>query len=39
MIMLEPEKWIGKEFPLISRFTEPEGSEVLQQGTWHVLLI
>ena len=23
MILLEPETWIGKEFPLISRFAEP----------------
>jgi len=39
MILLEPEKWIGKEFPLISRFVEPEGSEVLLTGTWQVLLV
>ena len=39
MILLEPEMWIGKDFPLVSRFVEPEGSEILQQGTWHVLLV
>ena len=39
MILLEPETWIGKEFPLISRFAQPEGSEVLRQGMWTVLLI
>ena len=39
MILLEPESWIGKEFPLISRFVEPEGSEVLLEGTWQVLLV
>ena len=39
MILLEPETWIGKEFPLISRFAEPEGAEVLLQGTWSVLLV
>ena len=38
-ILLEPETWIGKEFPLFSRFVEPEGAEVLKQGTWDVLLI
>ena len=39
MILLEPETWIGKEFPLISRLVEPEGSEVLLEGTWQVLLV
>lgn len=39
MISLEPETWIGKEFPLISRFIRPEGSEILQTGTWNVLLV
>jgi len=39
MIHLEPEKWIGKEFPLIARFAEPEGSEILRQGTWNVVLV
>jgi len=39
MILLEPETWIGKEFPLISRFVEPAGAEVLLQGTWQVLLV
>ena len=38
-IMLEPETWIGKEFPLVSRFVLSDGAEVLQQGTWHVLLV
>jgi len=39
MIHLTPEKWIDKEFPLFSRFAEPEGSEVMQQGTWNILLV
>ena len=39
MILLEPETWIGKEFPLISRFAQPEGSEILQEGLWQVLLV
>jgi hypothetical protein len=39
MILLEPESWIGKEFPLITRFVEPEGSDVLLSGTWQVLLV
>jgi len=39
MILLEPETWIGKEFPLVSRFVEPEGSEILREGKWHVLLV
>jgi len=39
MILLEPETWIDKEFPLISRFVESEGAEVLLTGTWSVLLV
>ena len=39
MILLEPEKWVGKEFPLFSRFANPEGSEILRQETWNVLLV
>ena len=39
MIHLAPEKWIGKEFPLVSRFVEPEGTKVLREGTWQVLLV
>jgi len=39
MILLEPETWIGKEFPLFLRFAQSDGIEVLQQGTWNVLLI
>jgi hypothetical protein len=39
MILLKPEMWIGKEFPLVSRFVEPECSEILMKGTWTVLLI
>jgi len=39
MILLEPETWIGKEFPLIARFVEPEGAEILLTGTWQVLLV
>ena len=37
-ILLEPEIWIGKEFPLFSRFVESEGSEILKKGTWNVVL-
>ena len=39
MIHLEPEKWIGKEFPLIAWFTELKGTEVLLVGAWNVLLV
>ena len=39
MILLEPETWVGKEFPLTSRFAQKEGSEILHQGTWKVLLV
>ena len=38
-IDLEPERWLGKEFPLIERFSEPHEGEVLKQGEWTVLLI
>ena len=38
-IMLEPTSWIDKKFPLISRFAEPEGSEILLTGTWSVILV
>jgi len=37
-ILLEPETWIGAEFPLISHFVQPNDSEILKQGTWNVLL-
>ena len=39
MISLEPEKWHGKEFPLISYFTAPHEGDVLKQGVWKVLLV
>jgi len=39
MILLEPETWMGKEFPLFSRFADPEGAEILRRGTWDVLLV
>ena len=39
MISLEPEKWIGKEFPLIPYFAEPHEGDLLKQGGWNVLLI
>ena len=39
MILLEPKKWIGEEFPLFSRFTDPEGAETLKQGEWNILLV
>ncbi|MDR2439727.1 MAG: hypothetical protein LBE12_10220 [Planctomycetaceae bacterium] len=38
-IVLEPEKWIGKNFPLISRFEPSANNEILKQGTWTVILI
>jgi hypothetical protein len=37
-ILLEPEKWVGKEFPLFLRFADPRGSEILKQGEWNILL-
>ena len=39
MILLKPEDWIGKEFPLFARFAATEGSEVLRQGTWNILIV
>ena len=39
MILLEPETWIGEEFPLIPRLVQPNDSEILKHGTWNVLLI
>ena len=39
MILLDPQRWVGKEFPLFSRFAEPTGFEALRQGTWSVLLV
>jgi hypothetical protein len=39
MILLEPENWIGKEFPLASRFVQPADYEMLKQGEWSVILI
>ncbi|MCL2709284.1 MAG: hypothetical protein FWE95_00250 [Planctomycetaceae bacterium] len=39
VISLAPRMWIDKEFPLVSRFVEPEGSDILLTGTWHVVLI
>jgi len=38
-ILLVPEDWIGEEFPLISRFAQPEGAENLLLGTWNILLV
>jgi hypothetical protein len=38
-IQLEPENWIGKEFPLASRFVQPVDDEILKQGDWTILLI
>ena len=38
-IILEPEGWIGKEFPLFSRFAQTEGFEVLRRGTWTILIV
>ena len=39
MISLEPEKWVGKEFPLIPYFAKPNEGNMLQQGRWNILLI
>ncbi|GHT14973.1 hypothetical protein FACS1894170_12390 [Planctomycetales bacterium] len=39
MIVLEPEKWVGKEFPLASRFVQPTDYKILEQGEWTVILI
>jgi len=39
MINLEPEKWVGKEFPLIPYFAEPYEGDMLKQRNWEVLLI
>jgi len=38
-ILLQPEKWLGKELPLFSSFFQSEKIEDLKQGTWYVLLI
>jgi hypothetical protein len=38
-ITLEPETWKGKEFPLSVRFAQTEGSEILKQGTWTIILV
>ncbi|MDR2755016.1 MAG: hypothetical protein LBC20_04860 [Planctomycetaceae bacterium] len=38
-IVLEPEKWIGKEFPLAVRFEQPADSELLKQKKWTIVLI
>ena len=39
MIHLEPEKWIGKEFPLFPYFAEFHKGDFLKQGDWDLLLI
>lgn len=39
MILLEPENWIGKEFPLASRFVQSADYEMLKQGEWSIILI
>ncbi|MDR1385975.1 MAG: hypothetical protein LBJ67_19295 [Planctomycetaceae bacterium] len=38
-IVLEPETWKNKEFPLIERFIQPADGERLKQGTWTMILI
>ncbi|MDR0338290.1 MAG: hypothetical protein LBI18_14535 [Planctomycetaceae bacterium] len=38
-IVLEPETWIGKEFPLAVRFEQPVDGEILKQGKWTIVLI
>jgi hypothetical protein len=38
-ILLEPETWIDKEFPLFARFVKPKDADVLRQGTWIILLV
>jgi hypothetical protein len=39
MIQLEPENWVGKKFPLTSRFEQTANYEMLLQGTWMIILI
>jgi hypothetical protein len=39
MIQLEPENWIGKEFPLPSRFKYVDNHEMFMQGIWTIILI
>jgi hypothetical protein len=39
MIQLEPETWIGKEFPLTPRFKQTANYKMLMQGTWTIILI
>jgi hypothetical protein len=38
-IILEPETWKDKKFPLIAHFTQPADGEILKQGTWKIILI
>jgi hypothetical protein len=38
-IILEPETWKDKKFPLIAHFTQPADGEILKQGTWTIILI
>jgi hypothetical protein len=39
MIQLEPENWVGKEFPLVSRLNQNVNYTMLMQGTWTIILI
>jgi uncharacterized membrane protein YphA (DoxX/SURF4 family) len=39
MILLEPEIWVGKAFPLAARFVEPHEGAMLKKGDWLVLFI
>ncbi|MDR2346342.1 MAG: hypothetical protein LBE18_09775 [Planctomycetaceae bacterium] len=39
MIQLEPENWIGKEFPLTSRLKHVDNCETFMQGIWTIILI
>jgi hypothetical protein len=37
-ILLEPDKWVGKEFPLLPYIEPPEVGEKLKIGEWTVVL-
>jgi hypothetical protein len=37
-VLLEPEKWIGKEFPLLSFIEPTEEQDKLKNGEWTIVL-
>jgi hypothetical protein len=39
MIVLKPETWISKQFPLTTRFVQQINIEILEKGNWTVILI